>query len=161
MRLFFVERGVSQQSARKFIIDEPKKELVRKILLTLYTGDTDHKLRECKTFTDRLELWTDMEMLDFWAKLICLAAIGLTLRNRSKCTLRKPIAAEVTDAVVGAYRFVTRLPVTRVSKVVEGKRGLQEVGQFAQLLEAVFRALDVHASPAGQVKLLKRRAIKK
>jgi hypothetical protein len=162
MRLFFVKRGIPDQCApcRKSIIGVEKKERIREILLRLYMGETD--LPVCKTYLEILNHKNDLKLIDFRAKLICISAERALLRNGPlvNSTKRKPVAAEITEAVAEAFRYAG-LPVTRVSKVVEGKKGLQEVGEFARCLEAVFRVLEVDASPAGQVRLLKKRVVKK
>jgi hypothetical protein len=68
---------------------------------------------------------------------------------------RKPVAAVTTCVVAGAFEMLTGLPVTRVSKVTKEMLGQQETGQFAQLLDEVFRILEIDASPAGQIRMFK------
>ena len=70
---------------------------------------------------------------------------------------RKPLAGVATDAAAEWYWTLTGKPVTRVSKNVECKYGLQETGEFAKFLGEVFTVLGIRASTAAQVKMWKDR----
>ena len=70
---------------------------------------------------------------------------------------RKPIAGAATDAFADWYWTLTGKAVTRVSKDVDGRLGLQETGEFAKFLGEVFEVFGIQASTAGQVKTWKNR----
>lgn len=72
---------------------------------------------------------------------------------------RKPLAAVITASAADAYETLTGKPVTRISKMVKGKGGLQEAGEFAKVLDELFGVFDVNASGAAQVKLWQSRQI--
>lgn len=73
-------------------------------------------------------------------------------RARTRPDARKPLAAAVTEAAADWFWILARKAVTRVSKNVDGKHGLQETGEFARFLGEVFNVLGIQASTAGQVK---------
>ena len=56
---------------------------------------------------------------------------------------------------VGWHAMTGRVP-TRVTKRVEGRRGVQETGEFVAFLAEVFRILGIKASAAGQFRAMKR-----
>jgi hypothetical protein len=92
----------------------------------------------------RQELAENRELLPEWRANIRLDA-------------RKPLAGVITDDVAHWFWTLTGKAVTRVSKGVDGKFGLQETGEFAKFLGEVFEAFGIQASTAAQVKMWKDR----
>ena len=78
-------------------------------------------------------------------------------RARIRPDARKPLAGVATDAAADWFWILTGKAVTRVSKGMDGKRGLQETGEFAKFLREVFDAFGIEASTAAQVKMWKTR----
>jgi len=71
---------------------------------------------------------------------------------------RKPLARAAVNATADWYWILTGKPVTRVSKNVDGKHGLQETSDLAKFLGEVFDVFSIKASPAGQIKTWKNKA---
>ena len=62
----------------------------------------------------------------------------------------KPTAWVTTLMCFVGWQLLTGRAPTRITKRVEGRKGVQETGEFAEFLAEVFGILGIKASAAGQ-----------